>query len=187
MARLRAATRAEHESVERQMYPLLRVHDAGTYRCVLEQFLGFFLPLESALGNVPGLRNAIPDLDCRMRAELLKCDLASLGFTGPAPSCPAMPEIRTVPQAIGCLYVAEGSTLGGQLIVRELRGLSHACRFFSSYGADVGTMWKTFCAAVETYASGYPGEEETMCASARETFRSLEAWIVEKPCLTTSW
>ena len=68
-----------------------------------------------------------------------------------------------IAEGIGCLYVLEGSTLGGQFILRALQerlGLSpdREARFFASYGKHVGSMWKSFGSFAEQYAATHPAD-----------------------------
>jgi heme oxygenase len=57
--------------------------------------------------------------------------------------------------AVGCLYVLEGATLGGQFISRHLAtlgiGPANGGLFFHGYGAKTGEMWKSF----QTNATGF--------------------------------
>ena len=59
-------------------------------------------------------------MEQRYRAPLILEDLARLGFPAQPPLCLAMPSLRTHAQLLGALYVMEGSTLGGQVIARQL-------------------------------------------------------------------
>jgi heme oxygenase len=79
---------------------------------------------------------------------------------------------------MGCLYVLEGSTLGGQMLQRhfkrqlaleEHRGLT----FFTGYGPDTPTRWKQFGAWLEQGSL----DEAVLLATARQTFLSLEGWF----------
>jgi heme oxygenase len=85
--------------------------------------------------------------------------------------------------ALGCLYVLEGATLGGQLIGRQVQrqlGLrsEHGCAFFAGYGADqTGPMWKAFSEAVDAYGSAQPAAQGAIVAAACDTFLRFEHWI----------
>jgi heme oxygenase len=82
-------------------------------------------------------------------------------------------------EALGRMYVLEGSTLGGTFIDRHLTGLPGLggirLRAFSPYGAETGAMWHTFRRATrDRVARG--GDPDAMLAAATSTFRSLAAW-----------
>ena len=111
------------------------------------------------------------DFAQRQRAHLLRADLQALGMkdstVASLPRCQELPKIDDCFDGLGCLYVLEGSTLGGKLIARELErrfGLDQqsGAAFFNSYGADVGSMWMEFCLAVRTYV-GDPKQREQRC------------------------
>jgi heme oxygenase len=161
-----------------------RMRDAASYRSLLELFLGFFRPLEDAVIGVPDIMAVVPDLQSRQRANLLQKDLASLGLSPRTirnlPDCGELPRTENLSQAVGCLYVLEGSTLGGQIVTRQIQESaatsSMPCSFFGSHGENVGSMWKKFGMAAEKYAAQNPNETEAICVSARHTFRCLESW-----------
>lgn len=187
LTRLRQATQAEHESIERRLDVFSEVRDSVSYRWLLQRFHGFFQPMEQALCGVPGMESAVPDLRKRMRTRLLEDDLVMLGFTPGdvkrLPRCTELPITNTVAEGLGCLYVMEGSTLGGQIIVRRLveKGVdvSSVCGFFLSHGLEVGAMWNRFREAAERYAEANPDHGEAMCAAARQTFGRMEAWMTD--------
>ncbi|HEY9125859.1 MAG TPA: biliverdin-producing heme oxygenase, partial [Acidobacteriaceae bacterium] len=56
----------------------------------------------------------------RRRAPLLAADLAFF-HTGPIAAKPSLPSIQTPCSFWGAFYVMEGSTLGGQVIARQLQ------------------------------------------------------------------
>ena len=98
------------------------------------------------------------------------------------PRCPALPTIGGIPEALGCLYVMEGATLGGQIIRRQAAsrlglGPSSGCSFFSAYGEQVGPMWRAFRAALADYATGAPGAQARVLDAASDTFARLDLWL----------
>ncbi|CAN5400065.1 N/A [soil metagenome] len=59
------------------------------------------------------------------------------------------------PRLLGALYVAEGSSLGGQVIQRTLQANSNLhdidkTVFYKGYAEQTGPMWKAFMAYLET-------------------------------------
>lgn len=182
---LKTETRTCHEQVERSIGSFLRMEHAQSYRTLLEVFWGFVSPLEEAIAAVPELARAIPDLGHRLRTGLLRRDLLEEGHSAASverlPRLGELPRMFTPAQALGCLYVLEGSTLGGPSIVRRVNeqgvSIAHACRFFLSHGENLGTMWKRFSAAAEAYAALHPDQLEEICAAARETFQAIGDWV----------
>ena len=180
--RLRDATVAHHASVERTLPFATLGHTLPAYRRVLGAFLGFYEPLEGRLQYVATSSGDI-DLMGREKVSLLRGDMRMLGASEEAlaalPRCPAMPLIDGVPRALGCMYVLEGATLGGQIIARHLKaqlGIDERSggSFFFAYGAETGTMWRAFVARLNRQ----PSPHDSTLAAATETFERLEAWLV---------
>jgi heme oxygenase len=100
------------------------------------------------------------------------------------PRCGALPALDSAPQAFGCLYALEISTLGGQFVARHLNrsfgiGPGAGCSFFDSYGGQAIRMWGEFGQQIKKYA--VTGEiEEAMSEAAIETFVKLEQWMTFK-------
>jgi heme oxygenase len=182
--RLKCDTRVEHERIERSVPLLADDLDRVTYSRYLEKLFGFYEPLERALGQQPWRHVGI-DFEARRKTELLLSDLRYLEYDEAAlaavPRCAALPPLPDLPAALGCLYVLEGSTLGGQILSRHVAsrlGLGSAAggAFLASYGKAVGPMWRAFGERL----AAFPCDEATqdrMVESARATFHSLERWL----------
>lgn len=188
MSRLKAETQAYHDRIERDRLSreltAMEV-DLGYYTQVLAIYYGFYAPLEARLIGAAQWDTLGFDLTPRLKTPLLARDLAHFGIEGERlralPVCADLPRVADLPAAIGCLYVLEGATLGGQLISRHLAGTlgvgpERGSAFFSSYGPTVGPMWKAFRAFAEEYA---PGSEEAIIACACATFTALGSWFQE--------
>ncbi|NOJ76808.1 biliverdin-producing heme oxygenase [Myxococcus xanthus] len=188
MQRLKRETRPHHERTEAQV----RLMDADltptAYRRHLEALHGFYVPLEARLAGL-GLE-AVPGLSvhARWKVPLLKEDLRALGHDDATlerlPRCAELPSLAGVPEALGCLYVLEGSTLGGQLILRHLRrhfdGMSLGdFSFFRAYGDEVGPRWRAFSDAVNQ--ASVVATEDTfdtrVVMGARDTFDAFADWL----------
>ena len=104
--------------------------------------------------------------------------MRTLGGT-PAAEGPALPVVGGTDQALGRLYVLEGSTLGGAFIDRHLASLPHLAdvriRAFSPYGDGTGAMWAAFRRVTRARVDA-GGDAEAMVGAARDTFRALAAW-----------
>jgi heme oxygenase len=92
-----------------------------------------------------------------------------------------LPEVGSLGQALGCLYVMEGSTLGGRFIARRLHehlGLTPAsgAAFFHGYGEETGSRWKAFQQALVRYSAATENEFAVIGA-AEETFSKFEKWL----------
>lgn len=180
---LREATAEVHARLHR--VPVFEALAAGhlslaAYAALLHRLLGFHAAVEAALAAAPSLRPYGIDLAERCRSDALRADLATLGAPGAGPLAP-LPSLGTAARALGCLYVVEGSTLGGRQLARGLDHLLPAGAvagraFLLGHGPRHGAMWQACCAAIEA-CGAEPGGLDGMAAAARETFAAFEAWF----------
>jgi heme oxygenase len=115
----------------------------------------------------------------RRRADLYAGDLRALGSL-PGEAAPLLPAVRDTDDALGRMYVLEGSTLGGTFIDRHLAGLPDLSgvrlRAFSPYGDRTGAMWAAYRRATrEHVASG--GDPDRLVDAACDTFAALGEWV----------
>jgi heme oxygenase len=183
MAELKSATREQHEAAESLVGFDAAIGDLLSYRHLLEKFYGFYAPVEQHLPGVSGLEKTVPDLSSRMKTHLLREDLRDLGGDALSlPLCQSLPQLKNVAEALGCLYVLEGATLGGQVLSRQAKnalGITplYAGRFFSSYGPQVGAMWKRFSQSADAYCELHPQERSAIVKSATDSFSALSIWM----------
>ncbi len=118
---------------------------ASFARFVVAQYL-FQAELVS-LYNDAALTAIIPDLPARCRAEAAKADLADLDTDVPAP-VPGALDNPTQAQALGWLFVSEGSKLGAAFLIKRAVGLGLSETFGARHlGEPAGGRaegWKTF-------------------------------------------
>jgi heme oxygenase len=178
---LRAATRTAHERVEALVgLPRTLTQHVRT----LEAFYGFVEPWERQLADViVPLASALGD---RLKAHLLYEDLRALGLSeddvAALPRCASLPDVRTIPAALGSMYVLEGATLGGQVLAAHVQahlGLAdgRGYRFYLSYGPRVAEMWRNFLRVLGTAVSQDGADASLTVTSAVETFTALERWF----------
>ncbi len=183
---LRDGTASLHERVERTVDIPAHLGSMPAYIGLLARFLGFYAPLEDRLAGVGGYESVGLDIAARRKAHLIRDDLRALGHEAAPPVCTALPVVATFADALGCLYVLEGSTLGGQFIRREAAarlGLTpdRGCAFFTGYGERTRAMWKAFGAAVAMHTDAHPGDQGAIVASATDTFTRLDEWFIGVP------
>ena len=88
--------------------------------------------------------------------------------------------IADTDEALGRLYVLEGSTLGGTFIDRHLATLpdladgARLCAF-SPYGAETGAMWHAFRRVTREHVRD-GGDADRLVAAPRTTFTVLADW-----------
>lgn len=180
--RLKEQTRAHHQRLEQKLGWLRPGFSRSDYAGMIELLWGYYAPLENHWAALPDLALALPDIDRRRKTPLLEGDLSVLGLDRQAiarlPQCTRLPRCDSIAEALGCLYVLEGSTLGGQVIARHLHrtlGLHKAngAAFLLCYGAAAEPMWAAFRERLES-----SGEDEAaQVTSACETFLTLEQWL----------
>jgi heme oxygenase (biliverdin-IX-beta and delta-forming) len=180
---LRRITAPQHQALESAFDGRDSLGSKPAYERLLMRFFGIHSALEAQLDTVQGLPAALPDFAERRKSSALTADLAAFGVsTDGAAICTDLPEMKTIAQALGCLYVLEGSTLGGQFMAREVRerlnlGPQIGSEFFSSYGSRVGSMWKTFGQHLELFASANPTCREEILTTAQATFDCFSRWL----------
>ena len=181
---LRAATEAAH--LRLHAIPVFQALAEGrltrtAYAALLRRKLGFHMALEARLAQAPSLAGFGLDVAARRRTHLLRADLAWLGAAAEAPLAP-LPRFVTAEAALGGLYVAEGSTLGGRQLARALDAIlppgEDGRRFLLGHGAQHGAMWRACCDAIEAAGAG-PAARAAMTEGALATFAAFEAWFAE--------
>lgn len=182
---LRAATAQEHARVESALDLLAPDLTPDRLRGTLARLHGFWLAAEDGLdawaAREPSVAGRL-GWPRRRRAALFAADLSALGGS-PAGRAPALPHVVAADDAVGRMYVLEGSTLGGRFIDRHLAGLPALSgvrlRAFSPYGEDTGRMWRSFRAAAdEQVVAG--GDRARVVRAAAGTFTALAEWC-ERP------
>ncbi len=185
---LRDGTASLHQLVEQAVDIPGHLGSVPAYTAMLAQFHGFYAPLEERLTGIGGFESAGLDIAGRCKAPLIRDDLRVLGHSPEAvtalPVCPDLPAVDTLAEALGCLYVLEGSTLGGQFISRQVHralGMTPETggRFFHGYGDKTGEMWQTFRAAVTGFVVS-PADQDAAVAAAKDTFQKLHRWIAAR-------
>jgi heme oxygenase len=182
---LKEVTGSRHAALESRLPLLEPSMSRQRYLQFLQRFYGYYAPLEAQLLALPYWHSLNFDYAARHKAPRLEQDLRALGESPEAidgfARCQRLPELASPGQLLGCLYVIEGATLGGQIITRHLQanlGLtpSSGAAFFGGYGAQTGNRWKAFCTML-TANTGDPGRQDDILASASQTFETLGHWL----------
>ena len=193
--RLRAATACHHARIER-VINIQTITRHGMYPQLLLRMLAFYRPMEAALEQEAWDRLGMTNGE-RRKAPLLVRDLLAIGISPQqlaAVADAAIPEFAGQAGALGCCYVLEGATLGGQLIAKRLKGALHldqanGAAFFNGYGRATGAMWRSFCAVLNAEIKD-PPSYRAATAAACATFEHLETCLrsaseaqADWPCL----
>ena len=106
-----------------------------------------------------------------------RADLTALGATA-SPLVVSVPRLGRA-EALGALYVLEGSSLGGRVLLRLLRerhGPGLPVSYLEGYGAATSSMWRALASALEAYG-GDARVADRMVAGASQCFtKHLEAF-----------
>jgi heme oxygenase len=187
LRRVRSETREAHVSVEASL-DLLGVPDRRRLADVVVRLGAFWLVAEEGL-HAWALRHPAdaervrwPE---RRRAGMFLESAAASGRAADLTTVASTISLGrpwSTGHALGTLYVLEGSTLGGQVIVRHLAGdpsgdgvPPSAWRCFDPYGPETGRMWRSFREHVTAWESA-GGDPDTFVAGALRTFEALDTW-----------
>ncbi len=184
LQRLRAETSRNHAAIESLM-PVLDPNMSLVIYCrLLTRFWGYYAPLEELLRAEIEIYWPDQEYICSERAKVprLEKDLRALGNDSTLlERCTRLPELKTPAQVLGCLYVVEGATLGGQIISKHLQanlgmGPETGAAFFHGYGTNTGQQWKSFREFITSNAEPMSQNDEIVL-SANDTFQTLSEWL----------
>lgn len=156
----------------------------ASYTGLLGRLYGFHAPMEQAVAAA--LDNEAYGLDPQSwrRAHLLRNDLLAMGYgsadIGHLPAIAATPALSRA-AAMGCLYVMEGSTLGGRHLARQLDTMlpGDAGRQFLLGSTQPGHVrWSEVCTALDACGADEQRLGE-MTRSALRTFECFDTWFAE--------
>lgn len=168
---IKEATKAAHQDLEKKVVLKLKaVRSNADYADVLKHFYAYFNEVEQAIA--PYITTALlPDHAERRNSSYLKKDIEELGSDTKELPEASSPEISNALQALGAMYVMEGSIMGGPIIVQMLAkyGVDKGVSFFSGYGEATGQMWGKFVAVMNAEAQN-EADEAIAIAAANETF-----------------
>lgn len=165
---LRSATQALHQQLDSQLPLAQALPDAAEalnryheHLRVLQGWLQTLAPLLQSAGWGQGL---LPSL---------QADLAS---SGPGTTAAGAPPAHDVAFAWGVAYVAEGSQLGGRVLLQRLRqaGVLAPLRYLEGRGAATGAHWSAFLRGARA-ALASPADTARACEGARWAFDDLLA------------
>jgi heme oxygenase len=179
---LKEKTKSYHDTIEKNPYAVALFRqrfDNAALMPYLIKFWGFHLPIEERLGAFIEWETHNFDFSKRRKLSLLKKDLLSLGLSleqiENIPLCTDLPELNSFAHALGAMYVLEGSTLGGRVILQHMqKTIERGCAYFDSYGEETPSMWKEFCNLLGSYSSN---QEDEILSAAVQTYEKLNAWM----------
>jgi len=182
---VRSFTAELHCEVEQTLALPGSIQTMADYRRWLIRFFGIYQPLELLLTGFAGWTAAGIQFDQLGHTEALLKDLKAMACDPDSiklASAEALPMVETFGQAIGALYVLEGSKLGGRYILKDLSNrlgseIEGMNAFFTGYGADTAVRWASFKESLDRFSALRPVEFPEVIAGARMTFAAIDAWM----------
>ncbi len=172
LEQLRQHTRARHDRLEAQLSLLDETLSPARYAALLVRFHAVWQGLDPKLASLLDPAFWTP----RRRLPWLDADLAALRLA-PPPAI-AAPTLASEAAALGALYVVEGSTLGGRIILRHLHHLGlQPATYFNGYGDATGPMWKAFVTRLD---AAPPATAPAILAGASLTFDHLQHGLTQQ-------
>ncbi len=144
--RLNQITNEPHQKLDALVKAHKPFDDVASFaRFVVAQYL--FQSELKALYTDPALKEIVPDLPERCRAEQAKADLADLNTEVPAPVAGAV-NAPSKAEALGWIFVSEGSKLGAAFLIKRavVLGLSDTfgARHLGEPAGGRAEGWKSF-------------------------------------------
>lgn len=176
---LRNATAAQHTKLETSAISKALLSDAVS----LNDYVSYLIKMRSVITFCeqtifPLVKDIIYDIESRRKLALIEHDLKQLGVSDPIENdyYPIQHNISAC-FALGYMYVIEGSTLGGRVILKHLRsklGIDENKNgaFFAGYGLLTGSTWKNFLQLLTDYTYEMQCGDEVI-EGAKHAFESI--------------
>lgn len=167
---IKESTKVGHQETEKKV--VLRIKNISSnedYVELLKCFYAYFNSVEKAIA--PYINSVLPDYKERRNSSYIKADIEELGGTIEKLPVATAANVNDSLEAMGALYVLEGSIMGGPFIVQMLqkKGIEKGFSFFSGYGAESGQKWASFTAALNILPKTESDNAKAV-DTARETF-----------------
>lgn len=180
-AQLKAFTDEAHASLEKKIIQKLKtISSSEDYYMILSLFYGYYHELEKLITAFLDT-NILSDYDQRRKSAAIRQDIKSLSQSADGlVMCADLPQIGNGFQALGAVYVLEGSTLGGQVISKMIADRidlpKDSLSFFEGYGADTHKMWAIIIQKLNELKMSAK-EQEQLLDAANSTFKKFENWV----------
>lgn len=168
---IKEATRDAHLHLEKKVVQKLKaIRSNHDYADFLKHFYAYFSHIERVIAPFI-TAEVLPDYTQRRNSSYIKSDIEALGGNIEELPATTTPDIQNTVQALGALYVLEGSIMGGSIIVKMLEkaGITEGVSFFSGYGEATGRMWGIFTEVLNSHAKTEDDEAQAV-ATANSTF-----------------
>ncbi len=175
---LKSATKPLHDKIESLNSLNSNSPTIHDYIKFISDTYSIISPLENIFSNK--FNNIFYEYNFKPKKEFLISDLTSLGIqVNHIKQAIKLPEIESISNAFGVMYVLEGSTLGGQFIHKKLTAkhkheLDGAMSYLTANGSLTFIRWKEFLMSLEKYSVGNESRKKDILYSAIETFQCFE-------------
>lgn len=182
--RLKAATRDAHGGLDSFIMAAKPFESRENFGKFVETQYLFHRDLDVFFANET-LDGLLPDLKGRRRLAMIEQDLADLGLAIPETGAARFTDETPfdLPQAMGWLYVVEGSNLGAAFLLKDAAKLGLGEEFGARHLAGApegrGLHWRTFTAALDEISLTVE-EEERVVAGAEAAFRAVHAYAQQR-------
>lgn len=175
--RLKTETQQLHDLTEKK-FNSAKIFDATfsleDYRKLL--LYNYFLVSsfeEAVFSSIPEAAAQKLQLEKRRKLSLIETDLKTLKVAMPRPEFSV--QINNEAESWGIFYVMEGSTLGGNMIAKQLakNGTFKDVTFnyFRCYGEHTGSFWKTFREVLNEEVT--PDQQDDCVTGANKAYQFL--------------
>ena len=183
---LRQTTANSHKQLEENFYSKAILEPSVTlsgYQTYIGKLYGMVQACERDI--FPEIAPVLSDADERYKAGFIVADLSNTGIS--------LQEIEKLPvykftfsgiaQAMGIMYVLEGSTLGGKFLYKHINktlglDVANGVSYFWGYGLETGPKWNIFITSLADYAVEKNCGDEII-SSAVQTFSTIDHWLNE--------
>ncbi|MCO7487581.1 biliverdin-producing heme oxygenase [Stenotrophomonas maltophilia] len=173
--RLKAATRDSHGALDKRIMAGDIFADRSNFARFLRVQYRFHRSIDALYAN-PVLDALLPGLGERRRLAQVARDLQDLEQALPGADIAALPPDLALPAALGWLYVAEGSNLGGTVLYKMAARLGldrdFGARHLAAHPDGAARHWREFTAALDAVALSAEQEQQVIDA-ADAAFRSV--------------
>lgn len=177
--RLKAATATAHERLDQRIMaggPFASRENYGRFLAVQH---AFHSDLASLYAD-PRLAGFISDLAGRERLSAIGADLTDLNLPIPEAGPNLAPDPADLPEALGWLYVAEGSNLGAAFLLKMAAALGlgevFGARHLAGHPEGRALHWRAFIAALDAVTLS-EAEEARAVAGAEAAFARVHGLV----------
>lgn len=179
---LKQATSSHHDDLEQMMFVNDIMHGtltANQYKkLLLTNYLSHAIFENDLLSNLsPALQQELQSAD-RAKLQALKQDLEEMQLPKPESTQQLKAIAQDDASILGAMYVLEGATLGGNVIVKRLKvnpqleSLQLGYHYYQVYGDKLIDRWKQF---VQVLNTRIPESEHAKAAqAAKDMFENIK-------------